>query len=376
LILQTLDIKNNCAGAFINDILLIEPSIEDMEKCNLAWKYSPTLNDEKYTYLYVLNRGEELSNYSSDPSAYLSSEERIKAHHKAALTAKVDASDSCFFDMVPNHQLKDYFINRYHAMANLSEKVPIPKDYGILHKIHVISEKIRKQGIQYRGQIQSINYDIFGTATGRLTTKKSSLPILTLKREDRVSLTPSNDLFVELDFNAAEVRMLLALSGKSQPSGDIHLYLEGQIFKKSSNRDKFKEKLFAWLYNPNSQEDAFNSLLDKSVYLDFYDTEHNILETPFSRKLKVDERKALNYLLQSSTSDQVLENTYRIQKILENKRSKVSFTLHDSVVLDMAKEDAKLLPEIKRLFEQTRWGRFMSTCKVGKNFGELKDIEI
>ena len=54
----------------------------------------------------------------------------------------------------------------------------------------------------------------------------------------------------------------------------------------------------------------------------------------------------------------------------------MAFTLHDSVVLDMAKEDSGLLSEIKQIFNQTRWGKYESTCKIGKDFKHLKEIQI
>ena len=90
----------------------------------------------------------------------------------------------------------------------------------------------------------------------------------------------------------------------------------------------------------------------------------------------VEERKAQNYLLQSTTSDQVLENAYKIQKMLRGKKSTIAFTLHDSIILDMSQEDAIMLRDIKSQFEQTRWGSFISTCKIGKNFGNLKELEV
>ena len=101
-----------------------------------------------------------------------------------------------------------------------------------------------------------------------------------------------------------------------------------------------------------------------------------MLKTPFGRNLAVEERKAQNYLLQSTTSDQVLENAYKIQKMLSSKKSNVAFTLHDSIILDVAKEDSKILKDIKKQFEQTRWGNFVSTCKIGKTFAELKELKV
>ena len=32
--------------------------------------------------------------------------------------------------------------------------------------------------------------------------------------------------------------------------------------------------------------------------------------------------------------------------------------------------------DIKKCFENTRWGNFVSTCKIGKDFGSLKEMDI
>ena len=58
-------------------------------------------------------------------------------------------------------------------------------------------------------------YSLFGSKTGRLTLEKDSLPILNLKKEYRAAIKPNNDFFIELDYNAAEARVVLAFSTKS-----------------------------------------------------------------------------------------------------------------------------------------------------------------
>jgi len=42
----------------------------------------------------------------------------------------------------------------------------------------------------------------------------------------------------------------------------------------------------------------------------------------------------------------------------------------------MSKKDAIMLRDIKEQFEETPWGPFKSTCKIGKTFGHLKDLVI
>ena len=71
---------------------------------------------------------------------------------------------------------------------------------------------------------------MFGTVTGRLTTHKGSFPILTLKKEYRQIVKPTKDLFISLDYNGAEVRTLLELSGEPQPETDIHEWNAKNIF--------------------------------------------------------------------------------------------------------------------------------------------------
>ena len=141
-------------------------------------------------------------------------------------------------------------------------------------------------------------------------------------------------------------------------------------------RAEFKERLFAWLYNPKSNDTVFDDFFSRETFRDFFVAEEKVLTTPFGRRLIVDERKAQNYLLQSTTSDQVLENAYKIQKMLKGKKSTIAFTLHDSIILDMARKDAIMIRSIKEQFEKTRWGTFLSTCKIGKTFGDLRELKI
>ncbi len=376
MILQTLDIKNNCKGIFHEGAFLFQDFDETLNEYSTAWKHSEMLEDKNYHYLYLTIKEDDLSAYSHDPELFTVYRKKMEAHYRAATTAKVSLEESCFYDLLPEHQLVKWFSMRQQALENLNRESKIAEDYEILHKIHVLTTLIAKQDVQFGSKTGRVIYDIFGSATGRLTTKKGSVPVLTLKKEQRELLKPQNDAFVELDLNAAEVRMLMALSGKEQPQGDIHDWVVKNVFDNQIERSKAKVELFAWLYNPSSSKSHFDKFFSRQIFRDFYFSEDGVLTTPFGRKLLVDERKAQNYLLQSTTSDQVLENAYKIQKMLKGKKSKIAFTLHDSIILDMSQEDAIMLREIKSQFEQTKWGSFMSTCKIGKNFGTLKEIKI
>lgn len=376
MILQTLDIKDNCKGIFHEGAFLFEDVKKTANDYFLAWKHSPMLEDETMRYLYLSLKEGDLSAYSHDPELFLSYRKKMEAHQKAAISAKVSLKEECFFDLLPEHQLTRWFEVRQQALENLHETTKKESDYDILHKAHVLTTNIAHRDIQFGAKTGRVLYNIFGSATGRLTTKRNSVPVLTLKKEQRELLRPNNDVFVELDLNAAEIRMLMALSGREQPCRDIHEWVVSNVFDGEIERSQAKVELFAWLYNPSSSKSRFDQIFSRTIFRDFFDSEDEILTTPFGRRLAVGERKAQNYLLQSTTSDQVLENAYKIQKMLRGTRSEIAFTLHDSIILDMSKEDAIMLRDVKKQFEQTRWGNFVSTCKIGKNFGNLKDLAI
>ena len=179
-------------------------------------------------------------------------------------------------------------------------------------------------------------------------------------------------MYVEIDFNAAELRTLLALCGKKQPKGDIHEWNAKNVFR--SSRKDAKERIFAWLYNPDSKDYLANQSYDRTAVKEKY-WDGKIVATPFGRKIEADEFHALNYLIQSTTADMVLRQVIKIHDLLKNSKSYVAFVVHDSLVIDLAKEDKGLLEEIFDTFAKTDLGTFAISVQAGKNFGNMKEVK-
>ena len=219
-----------------------------------------------------------------------------------------------------------------------------------------------------------IDYNLFGTATGRLTTFSNSFPILTLKKQLRQIVKPKNDWFVSLDYNGAEIRTVLALSNEPQPDYDIHLWNCKNVFGGFIDREDAKDRFFAWLYNPDSTE-IENNFYDRDKLLDQYYSD-GCVSTPFGRVIEVEKRKAFNYLIQSTTSDIVLEQAVKLDQFLSDKKSFISHIVHDEIVLDLDDSERNIVPLMRNIFENNVFGSFVSNVNAGKNYYDLKELNL
>ena len=220
-----------------------------------------------------------------------------------------------------------------------------------------------------------INYNPFGTKTGRLTTRKNSFPILTMDKKFRKVIKPNNEWFVELDYNAAELRVLLGLLGEKQPPIDLHEYNALELFGGDITRDEAKKRIFSWLYNPNAQDEILSKLYDRDAVKKEYWNGTEI-ETTYHRTIPSDEYHALNYIIQSTCSDLILDKAIIISEMLQGKKTKIAFIIHDSIVLDYANEDGTFINDVYLEFMDTPFGKFKTNVAGGRNFGEMKDLWI
>ena len=72
----------------------------------------------------------------------------------------------------------------------------------------------------------------------------------------------------------------------------------------------------------------------------------------------------------------VLENTHKLLDLFQDKNTFVAFTMHDSVVLYFAKDDTHLIKESIDIFSNTRFGKYLTNIKMGKNFGDMREIDV
>ena len=321
--------------------------------------------------------------------------DKLKAFIKSFAIARVPTNrELFFFDLVPKKFLVEFCQVKNYICEHVFENYEKPKNYDYLVSLTEIIEDMKYRRLNlnpknlsmfkadHRKFAQNLNqiehlckFNIHGTKTGRLTTEPKSFPILTLKKDFRSAIEPHNDYFVELDFNAAELRTLIALQGKTQPKEDIHDWNIKNVFRGAPTRDEAKKRIFAWLYNPESKDLLCERTYDReSVIKKYFDLGQ--VTTFFDKVIPSENRTALNYIIQSTCAENVLRQMIKVSNYLEGAKSYVAFPIHDSIVLDLSVEDKNKLPEIIDIFSNTVLGKFMVNVSVGQNFGQLKRLGV
>ena len=100
------------------------------------------------------------------------------------------------------------------------------------------------------------------------------------------------------------------------------------------------------------------------------------VKTCFDRTIPCDSHHALNYIIQSTTSDLLLKQMVKVDKILEGTKSFIAFPLHDSLVIDLSLADRGMVKELVDIFKETELGTFRTNLSIGRNFGEMKKYEV
>jgi hypothetical protein len=180
---------------------------------------------------------------------------------------------------------------------------------------------------------------------------------------------------MSLDYNGAEIRTFLGLSGHEQPEEDIHKWNMANLYGDSAiDREEAKVRFFSSFYNHNDNSLDGSVYSRKQVMDKYYDGSK--VKTPFGRTIEVDGRRAFNYVIQSTTADLTIDRAIELDKVLNGCKTKVAFIIHDEIVLDVHAEDRYKIPELKEVFQNTKLGRFRANVKAGKNYGMMKEIEL
>ena len=395
MLFQTLDDKTECVGIYANGNLQFDSFPSHLTH---TWAYSGFLKGHKIEYAKIYCEGKSLNEVCPDALKPRWEQicSKLRSFMRSFKLADISLEENCFFDLVPQRFLLEYcyvknqicahVFSTYSKPANYEFQVELAEIVGEMRyrQLNINSKNLfplmhqpraRQFSHNLKSKSISCKFNPFGTKTGRLTTEPGSFPILTMDRKYRCVVEPTNDFFIELDFNAAELRTLISLQGKTQPREDIHEWNVKNVYRSLVTREKAKKRIFAWLYNPDSKDYLSSRAYDRGAVVQKYFTQGQV-RTFWDKIIPSEERTALNYIIQSTCAENVLRQMIKVNNYLEDKNSFVAFPVHDSIILDLKFEERYLLPTIVKIFGDTALGEFMVNIRAGKDFGNLKKLKL
>ena len=402
---QLIDNKNICPS-----IVDFDGNIDknpDYSNLTRTWAYNHRYSQKNVEIGQIYALGKTLDDVC--PEHLKDRWEKIKTLHKAYENSFTEGhinsvKEFCFYDLVPESFIKSFFGIKNEITKHVFEHYDKPPNYNHLYKLLELTDDISRHKLNIQPQYLNdlpetdriirlknklsllkhrIKYDVFGSITGRLTVKKGYFPILTLDKKFRNIVHPNNRWFIELDYNAAELRTFLGLNNVKQPEYDIHEW-NSQLYNnihinEPITRDEIKKKFLAWFYSGNDDlfgvEEIDKSFNKKAILNEYYSD--NIATTPYGRRIETEDRKALNTINQSASADLFYEQTFQVNDYIKQNKlvSYISFLIHDSVIIDVDRNDLKHIRNIINIFSQTRYGKYMVRSKIGENLGNMKDFK-
>ena len=399
MLFQTLDDKKECVGIYANNKLHFD---EIPENLTASWSYSPYLKGQEIQYANLYCEGKTLEEVCPDHlrEEWTEIRSRLKAFMRSFFEAKVSLDENCFFDLTPQQFLEQYcdiknkitqhvfdsyekpeqyeFFRRFNELLIDIKHRPLNIDLDVLKK-NILNEKDLSYYHKMRDVSKNVDYNLFGSITGRLAMNRGSFPIQSFQKQFRYALKPQNDWFVAFDINAAELRTSLALLSCVQPQEDLYEWIGRDIIGGLS-REKSKKIVIEWLYNSSNPiyhqyTQKLDNVFKKEVLKSLYYIDGRV-HTPFSRKIEADEHHAIPYLNQSTFIDLFHRQVIKVDDFLSDKKSFISFLLHDEFVLDMADDEKEHLVEIAKIVQKTQFGKFLCNIKVGRDYGNMKKLNL
>jgi len=388
----TLDDKTECIGFYSNGELTFgQVPTDNLDK---TWKYSKFANTNTlYANIYV--SGKEYDDVCPEhlKEQWSALNKQAKAFIRSFVESRVSLKDNCFYDLVPEKFLINFCDIKCQIIDYVIENYPKPIDYEFKSQLETLLTNIRYQKLSfdeefiknnlheqkikefsqnYLAKENYINYNQFHSKTGRLTTGENSFPILNISKNLRSLIKPDNDFFIDIDYNAAEVRVFLALGGFNQPINDIHEWNRNKFGY--ADRDTAKNEFISWLYGKkNIKEKEFKQFYNIDLIKNKY-WDGNKVKNYYGREIESDEFHSVNYIVQSSTADMVLRQVLKVNELLKNTKSKIKMIIHDNIVVDIHKDDKHLVKQIVDIYNNTDFGKFRASVKIGKSLNDMRKI--
>ena len=147
MIFQLMDDKKDCVGIYSNEKFIYDRIPYDISK---TWNFSEHLQEYNIDYAFLWARGKSIKEICPEhlEARWIAAEKKIKSHFKSIYTTKINFEDVCFFDIVPEKQLKHYYQVKNEICEWVFENFEKPKNYSFLLDTYITINSISKKEVK------------------------------------------------------------------------------------------------------------------------------------------------------------------------------------------------------------------------------------
>ena len=303
----------------------------------------------------------------------------------------------------------NHFYNKYREFKDINKIIPLAKLYESCEKlydsIHEVIEYELPFGFDFYNQIATnvfylieqtglgIYYDAYKelfnprdikyntvdnrvltsynlyNATSRPTNSFNSVNYAAIPKttQHRKSFKPTNDFYVEFDFDGYHLRLLAEQIDFGLSSESAHKQLAKLYFGKDEITDEeynqAKQINFQAIYGkiPDEHKDLdifqkVQSFIDQ-LWVEFGGL--GFVENPHSRKRFTEKlkdmhaQKLMNYMMQSLETSRNVLILKEVLRYLKDKQTKIALYTYDAILFDFSKEDGKeTLQDIEKIMSE------------------------
>jgi hypothetical protein len=334
--------------------------------------------DVYYTMLTVNGKVENLSCYTNVHRDFYYKHKYLEGVNAIIPISKHYERCECMFESVLPYINKERDLQWLHSYTEAYKWVE-EQGIGINEKVFdKYYEPTWKANSIKDGKIYS-KYNLYNL-TSRPTNAFNAINFLAFTKDNksRSAFIPTNDVFVEFDFDGYHLRLIANKIGYELPMDvSIHTYLGQQYFeKKELTQEEYQDSkkiTFRQLYNGVEHEfkriEFFNKV---AIFIDdLWDTfqYQKYIELPNGRYLKggdFNPQKLFNYYVQCLETVNNVEKLLKLKELLKDKRSKVVLVVYDSILVDFSKEDGRgMLDNIRAILQENK---YLVKGQLGRNY--------
>lgn len=276
------------------------------------------------------------------------------------------------------HISKDYYMNTWvpqsRVLRSLKEAtIDVGRYNELLGTVATNVTTLQSFKPNKFGLAEPIEYDRFGTVTGRLVVA-SGPQILTLKRDyrDMIKSSYADGKIVYVDFAALEARILLYEAGMRCDHVDMYTFISQELFGGTASRDAIKGAVISELYGSGKHLLGEQLGIEGHELNEFVGKVKRFFKTnELKRRIKDDFIKT-GYVtnrygrkvVPSAPLDHILVNSYAqstgvdvsllgfssiVEKLKCYPEVKPLFVLHDALILDVPSKNIQDVLNVEKV---------------------------